>query len=430
MEEKTYFQSEFVYDLPMHQEYTRLIRDTYEKHIVSTTFVILYLLYGIWNLQIASFRWIFPIFCCIIAIPRLLQNQREKKGDLSWKQVLHRNGGTPSAHRFTAEEPGLRNHNLSKNNEIFSTCDQVTNLHESKNLLLVMTDLKYVHIIDKRTLEGGSREELIAFLRQKCPKLKKRISTGRLSRILQVLMWTLMVVGLLRCLSFALELPQKFRGQISRNASYSQMAEELRPLGIDISQATIDAMEQFDLENRRSPLLDGPSRVLDLLCWEGQGTFEKHVFHSTAISEAFDIRWTPSTSGVYWFDTEVYDFGKIYTNFLTGISAMDSSIQFSNIVEDYSKVDIVGGQGQIKLSFDYLGTNYRLIAQYQDDWFDTEMLYELGKILNRDPDPKNLWYTTDGQGILLYYGTPEQCGALESKTGLMFLDPVENHLSS
>ena len=52
------------------------------------------------------------------------------------------------------------------------------------------------------------------------------------------------------------------------------------------------------------------------------------------------------------------------------------------------------------------------------------MLYHLGRILAADEDPKDLWMTLDGQGVLLYYGTQESKDLLVKKTGIDFFDCV------
>lgn len=115
----------------------------------------------------------------------------------------------------------------------------------------------------------------------------------------------------------------------------------------------------------------------------------------------------------------------IYSDFLWGVDAMDESLTFSNISEDYSGVDLEAGTGKIAFSFDYLGQQHQLEAQYNYDWFDTDMLYALGRILAADDDPQDLWMTPDGgQGLLLYYGTEEEAKALSTKTGQTFFDCV------
>ena len=136
------------------------------------------------------------------------------------------------------------------------------------------------------------------------------------------------------------------------------------------------------------------------------------------------MEWTPSESGLYWFDLEVMNVDTMYSDFLRGLDYMDKAQTFANVSYDYSHVNIESGQGIITVSFDYWLQHYELEANYNYDWFDTDMLYHLGRILAADEDPKDLWMTLDGQGVLLYYGTEESKDLLVKKTGIDFFDCV------
>jgi hypothetical protein len=119
---------------------------------------------------------------------------------------------------------------------------------------------------------------------------------------------------------------------------------------------------------------------------------------------------------------EVFSLDTIYTDFLRGVDALSPDFSFTNISEDYSAVNIEGGYGTVAVSFEYEEKYYELEAEYDYDWFDTEMLRSLGRILSSDRKSGNLWFAYDGgQGIYLYYGNDAQVKLLEMLSGLDFM---------
>lgn len=430
MEENIRFQSEVRYDLATYKEFDKINTWTLPSSIF---YGILYLVCMTYLLSALEYSFsakkilIVSLFSLGVVVFSWLRN---RDGGIQYKRMLRSNNDQVPHYLITIDENAVTLKNLYSEKETPYSFTDMRCIMESARLLVLVDDLKTAYVIDKTTLTGGSRDALVCFLRKQCPKLKKRIRKGGLGRILWYLMRIFPILMLLASLAVLLHIPEKLSGQIAGNMSYEEIAEELRPLGIEISPEAIQELNQYYEENRLDILSDGTTMALNLLCWEGQGRFEKHVFYQEGPVEAYDWDWTPSTSGVYWFDLEFIEFGDAYTKFLKGISAMDSSLSFTNVAEDYSNASILDGQGKIGFSFDYLGNHHELVAEFNHDWFDGAMLYEVGKILNRDEDPKNLWYFCDGQGVLLYYGTEEEAEALERKTGLIFLDPVKNRLYS
>ncbi len=347
---------------------------------------------------------------------------RERNGGIGYKRMLHGNNGSPPRLRIMVGDSGMKSLNLDINQEVTTTFPSIRYLMESKNLLVLVDDLKMCHPIDKQNLEGGSSEELTAYLKQNCPKLKKRIRTGRFGRICMYLCIGINILALIFSLVHLLEIPERLNGQLRNSMSYQEMALELESLEIYISEQTIREMEEYDAEyalEYGEYYQDNPtaSKVLDLLYWEGAGVYDEEAGI-----------WTPSPSGVYWFDMEYMDVSRMYTDFLNGVAALDDTLTFSNITEDCSRVDLESGEGLVIVGFDYLGKHYEFAAKYDYGWFDVEILRELALILDSDADPENLWYSLDGQALYLYYGTAEQAELLKKKTGTFWLEPVNNPL--
>ena len=197
--------------------------------------------------------------------------------------------------------------------------------------------------------------------------------------------------------------------------NYQDMAAELAPLGITISQRSIDELEAYDAdyaaEYGRDYYSHNPSasKVFDLLYWEGCGFYDEETWE-----------WTPSTSGVFYFDTEAWSVDTMYTDFFTGLSSMNSELNFTNVQEDYSEADIENGIGTVEICFTWNGTEHEMTAQYDYDWFDTEILHEVGYIIASDSIENDLYVCHDGQCCMLFYGSVQQVHELESLTGLNF----------
>ena len=426
MDEHTPIQSQVNYDLPMHKEFSRINADAYGRNTLFLSLAVLCVLYLISSFDSSFTVRMFLLFSVVFSVIQLVSWYKNKDGGLQYKQTLHNNGGHPPRQLVTLEADGLRQRNLDTDNEQLEAYDSIRFLMESKNLLICATELKLCFLIDKRTLTGGTRDELVALLREKCPNLKKRIRKGTLGRLMRYLILALVLIGVIAALAILLHIPEKLSGQITNDMTYEEIAEELAELDIHISPSTLDALAEY--ESQAGVFYSSYPKALELLSWEGMGTYEETVFSQETGAEVYAWEWTPSESGVYWFDLEVMDCTSIYTDFFRGVDAMDETLTFSNVTEDYSGVDMSNGTGIVTVSFDYLDQHYTLSAQYEYDWFDTNMLSHMGLILNSDTDAEDLWYTFDGQGVLLYYGTEEEALALEKKTGLSFLDPVSQSL--
>lgn len=424
MEENICFQSEFTYDLPAYREFTKLNLEAHVRNTVMYISVSVCLIYLICMLDYVTSPLILLVLSLVWLGVHLLQWHRGRKGGLDYKRLLRSNNGVLLRQMILVEESGIKARNPDTEREYTDTFDAVRYMMESKQLLVLVNDLKMCYVFDKANLQGGSRDELVAFLREKCPKLRKRIRNGTLGRISKILCVAVTILALVFSLAHLLHIPEKLSGQLTNDMTYQEMAEELAPLGISISDQTIRELEAYDAEYaaehgdyyRENPYA---SKVLDMLYWEGAGIYD----------EATDI-WTPSPSGVYWFDLEVYDVSCMYTDFLNGLNAMDESLEFSNLSQDFSSVDWESGTGIAKVSFDFDSQHYEINLTFDQDWFDPLMLTHVARILDRDPSPEKLWYSLDGQAVFLYYGTADQAESLEKKTGAIWLDPVNQPLYS
>lgn len=414
MNEENRFQAEFRYTPENYKEFTKINLEAHFRNTALYLLASVCLVFLIFMLQFgtsATTLLILSLFWLGLFAFRWFRN---RDGGVDYKRLIHNNGDQIPCQRVFVGEFGVRTLNESTGKDVTDTFDSIRYAMESKNLLILVDHLKLCHIIDKNTLQGGSSQELIAYLRENCGKMKKNVRSGKFGRIVKYLLIGLNAAALLASIAVMLHIPEKLSGKLTNDMSYREMAAALESCDIHITDQAIRELEEFDAQYaleygdyyKDNP---GSSKVYDLLYWEGGGTF----------NEDYTV-WTPSRSGVYWFDMEVLSVDRIYTDFLSGISAMAPELNITDVTEYYNKVNWDDGTGIITFQFSMNGQVHEITATMQQDWLDLNAMYALGEILRADQDPQDLWYIAHGQGILLYYGTQAQMKELSRLTGLTF----------
>ena len=409
------YKSEYVHDLDCHKEFSRSYIDASPFQCILRLFSCIALLVLISLFDNPSAIQYFLTFVIVFVGIRLVINP--KNGDIQYKRMLQANNGSPSHQQQLFTETGVHCINTINGNHVDFGYDQFRYTIESKNLLILVMQHRTCLIINKANLEGGSVSDLFAFLKVHCPKLKEKKPRRTIcGQIVRFLVAMTMILGTIWVL---LNLPgysvmDKLTGRLDNSMSYEQMADALSQVDIYISDEAIRELVEYDNEYFADY---GESfyakslrnqKVEDLLYWEGAGQYD-----------ADTDTWQPSQSGIYWQDMEIWNCESIYTDFLTGVSAMDETLAFKDIQEDMSHVHIENGVGTIYTTFTWNGTAHQIITTYDYDWFDTTAIWKLGKIINQGDQKLYVTYFED-YGALLYYGTGTQVRKLEHLTGLNF----------
>lgn len=430
------FTSEVKIELPLFLEFLNLNFDVDKRNTFIHLFQALLILHCLLNLPDPLYIGLFLLLGFLCPLLEWRNRRKFKDGGIAYKQLLFQHEGKTPHQLSYFEEEHLASHNLSTGRQRTTPYSHFVQLWESKNLLVLILDVNMYQLIDKRTLSGGTADDLIAFLMEKCPNLKKKVFTGRLGRFMRRLVWTVIAAALVISALCFFHLPEKVvgqltnstsneviaEGQLTNSTSYEEMAQALALLDIHISEDVMDLVTTGTVHY--APGTPSYYRVYYLLCWEGGGEYlldgvptDPHI----PGTDPDKLTWVPSTSGVYWFDRDFVNKKTIYTDFLRGIDAMSEELTFDNITEDYSQADFDKDKGLVSISFEYIGNSYSLQADYQGSLFNTDMIVQLRKILESDSDERELWFCTDlSDGILVYYGTPNQVMLLEQKTGLTF----------
>lgn len=410
------FKTETIHDLALHKEFNRgFIRAATMRNVLSVL-LCLGMLWMTFLFDEPFMIYYFLILSVVFFVILLIQNR--KGGDINYRRMLQLNNGQPQHLIINICADGIHCSNRTSSGKLDLRYDLFRYIIDTPNLLIMVMEHRQGLVLEKRHLQGGTVEELTAFLLNHCPNIKrKRVKTTtfgtwmlRINLVVFVITLIFAIVGLT-----GVPLWDRLTGKLHNGMTYQEMAQELAPLGITISDQTISELEEYDrgYENDYgTEYYNGePStrKIQDLLYWEGAGVYDEET-----------DQWTPSTSGIYWFDMEVWNVDSMYTDFFTGLCAMNEELDFSNVQEDYSKLDPDNGTGTVTVRFDYHNQRHALEASYLNDWFDVSFLYDVGKLLRQDSNAKDLYYADDGQGILLYYGEKNQVKQLERITGISF----------
>lgn len=188
--------------------------------------------------------------------------------------------------------------------------------------------------------------------------------------------------------------------------TFSEFADIFQKYGVQgITPQLIEVLEQSysDLPP------DVVHRGAVLLTVLGEGSYDAET-----------MTWTPSQNGVYAFDMEVLSPDRMYTDFLTGIRALDpEELAFANIQEDTSQVNWEEGTGKRTVSFEWQGEQFTLEAEAEHDWFDPNAAGELSEIIREHGNGKQLFFTGDGyQECIVFYRSQDWAEAFQAETGM------------
>lgn len=424
MPENYRFKSEVTHDLPTFKEFDRSASAHMPVTIISKIVLILVFLFYLVQIGDPFYAGSALVCIAILVLIWLITFLKNRKGTIHYKRQLAANQGQPLHVEIYFCEDGI--HAYQDGNQAAGSYnyDQIRNVVETPNLLILMMQYRIGIILRKDTLSGGTQDDFTAFLGWHCPNWKSgTIHKGIFSKVLDWIILAVLVLTLILgiCNLPSIRLFDGPSGTLTNDMTYQQMAQELTAVGITISDQAIEELEEFDAQYIADYGEEyyednySASKVFDLLYWEATGFYDEETWE-----------WTPSQSGIYYFDTEAWNVDAIYTDFFTGLSCMHSELNFTDVREDYSSADLADGTGQITVEFTYGGEPYSLTAEYYYDWFDTAILSEVGSILAADSSENQLWVYYDGQCCLLYYGTESQTAQLEEMTGLDFESAAGN----
>lgn len=416
------FRSLVTLTIDTYKEFSQGIKSARLLYKVSAIAAIIYLLIYIAGVIYVGEPFGFPAAAIIMLVIFILSKIMLRGGGLQYKRMVSNNNGQVVRNQLTITAAGLHAVNPDTGNQATYKLDRILSIAETDNLFVLLIEYKQGLIIDKRTLEGGSREEFIDFLMVNCPNLKKRkIHSGLQTKVFSAIIIILLIIGLLVSASTMIagnDDPWYYEVGVGQynDRSFGEIAEVLTGLGFtgiddEIVKSLDENWYRYDYSEDGEP-------------WDSEQYIDKTLMMLSAIGWGeYDYdswAWTPSDSGVYCFDMEVFDIECAYTDFLRGVSAASCGhLQFDNVVEDLSGVNWESGSGTRKVTFDFGGQTYTVNVNEDYDWFDLSFADKINDII-MEYGSGRLWFTSNGwQEIFVFYGDEAWANEFEEKTGCL-----------
>lgn len=398
MEENILFKSHVVQDLPTYREFNRGFARTGTAHTISRVVVILCTLFFAAGMDSLVYVYGFLALLALWSVVGLVQWIASRGGSVHYKRQLSANFGKPPAqdYHFTASAilPVSEGQNLPGG----ILYNQVQRVYETKNLLVLVLPYRQAVLVGKDSLEGGTQEEFLNFLRRSCMNWKHgKVGKGTAARVLTGI-WAVCIAVtavLAICNLPGIEVFDRMNGAVVNSMSYAEVAEKLEPLGITGSDETMyEDLEYYYSQYYTGLDYDYYHKSADLLAWVGMGEYDEDTGD-----------WTPSANGVYSPEYEPYTLETMYTDFLRGIDAMNpGELEITNITEDISRLNQEEWEGTIRLSFTLDGQALELELYSPGPWLDADAMLEIANVVNTLDENKRLYFADDeGSGLLIFY---------------------------
>ena len=137
---------------------------------VITIWLILCYMLWLWIDSDSFYSYFIPLFFAAYVGIKLY----EIYGKRYYKRLVVENGGAEPKYVQTFDENGINFLNVIQDSKRTYSYSAIRRIGETKNLLLLIMEQELILVVDKRTLEGGTSEELIDYLFVKCANLKKK----------------------------------------------------------------------------------------------------------------------------------------------------------------------------------------------------------------------------------------------------------------
>ena len=164
----------------------------------------------------------------------------------------------------------------------------------------------------------------------------------------------------------------------------------------------IDTLRELgmDIQNSKEELLD---MILGL-----PGDMLEEMLPECVVGTMFDYM---KSNQVFSFDTEAFNVGRMYADFLEKVAAISHGeltfTQIEEIQEAEETIDSYGlecSMGICSLSFYCNGKPYSGLAEVYNDWFDTGVLPFINQVIQEQDTGKALYCTGDGaQNLIVFY---------------------------
>lgn len=390
---------------------------------VMTVCLILCYMLWLWLDSDSEYCYVLPV-CLLVYVGVKLYEIYSKR---YYKRVVVDNGGAEPKFIQSFDENGITFLDVIQDGKRIYRYDAIRRIGETKNLILLVMEQGLILVVDKRTLEGGTREELLEYLFAKCTKLKKKkLFTGKKLYIRGVVLGGLLLAAVGATVWTAVNDDYGYPAYLddwyfepylwANHLTGEELAARFEKLGIEgFDEDMVAEMEVYWSEFSEEDLYY-MDKVADVLWGIGMGEFDE---------ETGDF--SPSSHDVYAADVEYFYTDYMYTEFLMGVAALgDGELEFTDISENMDAVDCDAGRGTRTVSFTWNEESYTIEADVWDDWFDVSVANELNDIISKNNDSdKQLYFGYDGyQWLFVFYCDKAWAEEFQKTTGMWLMDEL------
>ena len=370
------------------------------------------------------YRWLIPVLLLVFVVVFLINIL----GKQNYKRMLVQHGGQEPHYLQTFGEDGITFLNMTRDSKQTYGYYMIRKIAETKNLFVLIMEQELLLVVDKRTLEGGTREQLLDYLYSKCGNLKKKkLQTKKKLYVRVAVLGVLLLAAVGATAWTAVNDDYSYPAYLddwyfepylwANHLTGEELAARFERLGIEgFDEELVAEMDAYWSEFTEEDLYY-MDKVADVL-WEiGMGEFDE---------ETGDF--SPSSHDVYAADVEYFYTDYMYTEFLMGVAALgEGELDFTDITENLDDVDWDAGRGTRTVSFTWNDETYTLEADVWDDWFDISVANELNKIITKNNDSnKQLYFGYDGyQWLFVFYCDEAWAEDFQKTTGMWLMDELE-----
>lgn len=192
------FTSEVTHDLATRKEvnkrYAQLqLSGSVREIMVGIMLIILFAYMFLYQKNYALYARTYFVFIVVYWGAQLFTSIRNRKGGSTYKRMLANNGGKPIHNQVTFTEEGFSVLNTYLESTSDYTYDQIRSVAQSENFFLLYRDLTQCTVVAKNTITGGTAQEFLAFLRERCTNWEGgALRTNRFGvkvRIAMIVLW-------------------------------------------------------------------------------------------------------------------------------------------------------------------------------------------------------------------------------------------------
>ena len=182
------FKWDYTLDLKTYNEFTKGYLEANIIRKILRLIVVIYLTYYFMICYHTKSYGTLIFFAVFFVVIFLIVKIVNKSGNIQFKRMLSINKGQPIRNEINVNDEGIHAINLDTENKNDYTFEQILSVTETNNLFILKLKYRMGLIVNKNTLTGGSKEEFLNFMFDKCVNIKrKKVKTTRNNIVFKII---------------------------------------------------------------------------------------------------------------------------------------------------------------------------------------------------------------------------------------------------